>query len=588
MEDTQEQTAEQARKKAAVAVFIASLATGAKTGGLYKAGHGTILQIAERLIGLLKKTLGQETTLTLDIKAKTAVLDGSELEPSAEITAFCSALHTLGIGQLLLTDRLTSEGMVDFFKVLTAKPDEKTSLADLQKGAQALRIDGLQMIFILNFVVTGEEEVKEQKPGRLSEEQILSYLQAKTLPDFLSLLLHQNEDLLGKEAEAVTDLLEGVLYREIAGEDFETRFDWGAYDPRIKARWTSFRRPAERRDRGSLVTWASVHDKEELAQLHSHPSLERAEAVGTSLEHVLLIMSRPGEDRQLKYALYAYVRLLTELGRDGRVERLLEEHERWERMAEDPKTAELFGALLKPLQEGIPTPAFAQRFADAFAKLAADAERVEKCVRFISFFGSAVVPLLLEELRAMQDKDQRALFSRFLASVGKSVGRDPFIGALRDDDWLLVVAVVWILAEMGAQENNRYFIPLLKHGHRRVREAAMKALVRSATPAAIAALAGYVATREDAEEASKAVIALSLMSASGVDVQLIGAFPKARLYHTQVGIATALGRFPGPEAERFLKATAKRSLIELITGRNKDLRLAARHSLERLKPEGKG
>ncbi|MEK7742776.1 MAG: hypothetical protein AAB578_00165, partial [Elusimicrobiota bacterium] len=127
-------------------------------------------------------------------------------------------------------------GFLELFRVLLLKPDEKNTLTDLQKAVQGTRIDGLQMMFILSFVVTGEEEHK-QMPGQLSEDQIAAFAAARDLPDFLALLQHQNEKLSGKEAEKVADLLDSLRYRDLTLEKFAEEFPWASYDPRLQARF---------------------------------------------------------------------------------------------------------------------------------------------------------------------------------------------------------------------------------------------------------------------------------------------------------------------------------------------------------------
>ncbi|MBI4425234.1 MAG: hypothetical protein HY554_16005, partial [Elusimicrobia bacterium] len=224
-------------KQVAIEQLVTGIVTGSKTVCLYRTGHPIIMQICERCVNLLKNALGQETTLTLDIKAKRLLVNDVELPETNDVNAFASTLHTLGVGQLLFTNRLAKEGVNDFFKMLVAKADEKTSLTDIQKAVQQVRIDGMQLTFVLSFVVTGEQAPTDQAPGHLTEEQVLAFLAARTLPDFLFLLLKQNEPLSGKAAENVTALLDSALNRELSVERFADGMPWASYDPRIKARF---------------------------------------------------------------------------------------------------------------------------------------------------------------------------------------------------------------------------------------------------------------------------------------------------------------------------------------------------------------
>ena len=98
---------------------------------------------------------------------------------------FGSTLHTLGIGQILFTNRVAKEGIYEFLKILTIKPDEQNSLTSIQQAIQKTRIDGMQLSFVLSFVATGETEESSQSPGQLTEEQITAFINAETMPDFL-------------------------------------------------------------------------------------------------------------------------------------------------------------------------------------------------------------------------------------------------------------------------------------------------------------------------------------------------------------------------------------------------------------------
>lgn len=591
------------QKHAAVEVLIGSLATSAKTTSLYKAGHPIILQLAERVTQVLLKTLGQETTLVLDIKAKTITVDEVELTDSPDMTAFAVALHTLGIGQLLFTNRVTKEGMVEFLKVLVAKPDEKTTLTDLQKSVQETRIDGLQMTFILNFVVTGEQEEKNEMPGQLSEEQVQSFTLAKTLPDFLTLLFKQNEKLQGKEAEEVTELLDSCRNRETTLEEFEAAMPWSCYDPRIRTRLEEFaacvRRPPRwkgrprtaakgrpRWDHAALVSWAAVLRKPDRESLGDHQTHEKNAAMLWSLAKAQAMLENPEGERQPKYVVEVYGRLLMELGRDGQISALMKEQERWTHMLADPRLAAVQPLLRKLIQEKIASPAVAERIVAHLAELEKDSPAFAKVAEFLAFLGEGVIPLLLGEMQKVQDKSHRAKLCALLAALGRRFGTKALVAALGDEDWFIVANLATVLADVGGPENLDALVPLLKHSHHKVRETVARTLAKTGGEIAVKGLIEYI-TVGAPEETTKIVIAISLLTHPGLDVLLIGAFAATPHDEMKVAIATALGRLPTNASLIFLKATARRTWYEIITGLNKELKTAARESLETLKKEGR-
>ena len=506
-EHTAEQQASR-QKLASVEVLIGSLATSAKTTSLYKAGHPIILQLAERVTQVLLKTLGQETTLVLDVKAKIITVDEVELTDSPDVTAFAVALHTLGIGQLLLTNRLTKEGMVEFLKILVAKPDEKTTLSDIQKSVQEVRIDGLQMTFILNFVVTGEQEEKHEMPGQLSEAQVEAFARAKTLPDFLGLLFQQNEGLQGKEAEEVTELLDSCRNRELPLEEFEAAMPWSCYDPRIRARFEEFsalvRRPprwqgrprtaAKGRpgwDRPTVVSWAGVMLKADRDSLGVHQTHEKNAAMLWSLAKAQAMLAAPEDDRKPKYVIEAYGRLLMELGRDGQNESLMKEHERWTLMARDARLTAFLPLLRKLIEEKIASPAVAERIVAHLAALEKDSDAFAKVAEFLVFLGEGVMPMLLGEMQKVQDKSHRAKLCALLAALGRRFGTKALRAALGHEDWFIIVNVIGVLADIGGEENLDALVPLIGHSHHKVREAAAKILGKTGGPKAIVGLIVY-------------------------------------------------------------------------------------------------
>ncbi len=565
------------QKKTAVSAFLNSLVTSAKTAGLYKDGHPSIAAIAQRMTQLLQKTLGQESNLTLEVKAKTVLVEEAPLGETAEVVAFASALHTLGIGQVVFSNRITPEGMREFFRILIAKPDEKNTLTDLQKAVQNVHIDGLQMVFILSFVVTGETEEKKQIPGQLSEEQILAFISAATLPDFLSLLLKQNEDLSGKDAERIGDLLDSLLYRELPVEDFVASMPWSFYDPRIRQRFEEFL------SRMDLISWASILDKSDAAALKNHHHHEKKDSVAHAFEWLSPVLDSPAVPSQKKYAIFAYVRLLSELARDGDIPSLLKEYGRWQAMeSSDPPNA----ALLKNgIQEKLLGPALASHIADYLGR----GSDSSSFLPFALYMGEDMLPLLLEQLRNTQDQSARQRLCSLLAALGKAYGEAHLAQALKDPDWFLVTNVVGILGEMGSMKNLGPIAALLKHEHRKVREAATRFLAKAGGTTAIDALGEFVARpgHAEADEIDRAVIALSLINDPQVGERLVAAFRRTTNPQCKLALVRALGRFPSQESVRLLKEVARRSWYEILSGANKDLRLAARKSLEAIGKERK-
>ncbi|MBI4676409.1 MAG: HEAT repeat domain-containing protein [Elusimicrobia bacterium] len=603
MPETVDSAAELNRKKTAVQGFLTALMTSAKTSVLYNPGHTMVLQIADRMLAMLQKTLGGEQTLTLEVKSKTVRVEEIPLPEGGEVTAFATALHTLGVGGVLFTNRITQGGMCDLFRVLTSKVDEKNTLSDLQKALQSTRIEGLQFSFILTFVSTGETEEKDQKPGELTEDQLAAFLKARTLPDFLTLLLHQSEDLRGKEAETVTGLIDRLLYKEVSLERFEEAMPWPLYDPRIKARFAEFRslmawKPKVRGRRASkeaipawskhvLASWVAACDDHDLERIHYHRVHEHKESMVWALDEVHRILDAPAAPSQPKYAVASYVRLLRELSRDGRVDILLNEFDRWRAMETDPCTAKLFADFKNQVQDKVVGPVFAEHFAAHLGTVPmSSAEVVRKVADFCLFLGEELMPLLLEDLRRLSDKDLRARFCTLLAVVGRSMGFEHLLKALADDDWFLVSNVIGIVTEIGRPEAAKQVAPVLMHSHAKAREAAMKFLTKFGGPDAADGMARFIAETPHREETAKAVIALSLLRAPGVDKRLLEAYPKAPDYETKVALVRALGRFPGPEVIRFLKETARRTWYEIFTGLNKELRLAAKVALETMRKGG--
>ena len=112
----------------------------------------------------------------------------------------------------------------------------------------------------------------------------------------------------------------------------------------------------------------------------------------------------------------------------------------------------------------------------------------DKLVEFCIYFGENFSSLLLEQLRLTQDKDQHQRLFALLVSVFKTVGDKPLVAALGDNDWVLVSRAVGILTELNAVEHTRAVARLLRHDHRKVREAAVKFLGKAGGVLAVKSL----------------------------------------------------------------------------------------------------
>ena len=99
--------------------------------------------------------------------------------------------------------------------------------------------------------------------------------------------------------------------------------------------------------------------------------------------------------------------------------------------------------------------------------------------------------------------------------------------------------------------------------------------------------AQLAATTQDPEEAGRVIIALSRLSHPQLDAKLIDIYPKVSDYKTKVSVVLALGRFPTDRSIKFLIPVARRTWYEIVTSLNKDLRKAAKGSLEQIRKEKK-
>jgi hypothetical protein len=579
------------RRKTAVGAFVSALLTGARTAMLYKPGHQSIMAVAERVRELLSRTLAGETTLTLGLKAKSVTLDDLELDETAETVGFASSLHTLGIGQVLFTDRLSAEGMRDFFGVLTAKPEDGKTLSDLQKEVQLVRIDGLQMVFILSFVVTGEDDKAEQDPGQFTDQQLQALIGARTLGDFTALWLAQTTPLRGKQAEAVAELLDGLLYREISLEKFAEALPWTIYDPRLQQRWEQLREPAQwgpkgaaphkRWSAGAASSWASTRTDYDFVALRSHETLEKPEAMRRCLEQAQALLDHAPTPSHRKYAALAYARLIGEFGRDGGFAVLLAERPRWPAACDNRADPDWI------LREQLKEELTVARVAEGWADLASRDESVrESLVAFAEYLGEPLMPLLVERLREAADKDARLRLCSALAAACRRLGDAAVVAAVGDPDWFLASHAVAILHELGDPNRAKEVAPVLKHSHRKAREAAMRFLAKVGGEAAVSALAAFSVAGAYPEEIDKAVIVLSLVPHPAVRAKLIDGYHRTTSYQSRVAIARALSRFPGPDTVNTLKEAARRTWYEILSGAKNELHEAAKHSLEALKKEG--
>jgi len=588
MSDILRDKAGQRKIRTAAEAFLGSLVKGAKTVSLYKEGHSMIMQVVSRVNLLLKAAIGEEPNLTLELKAKSVLFDDEPLTDSEEMVFFAQALHTLGIGQVLFTSLLSDEGLLEFMKMLVWKADEERSLTDLQKLAQTVRIDGMQLVSILSFVVTGEDDEQQQKPGELTEEQVLAFIAARNIPDFLYLLYKQNEPLLSKEAETVTVLLDQVIHRDIAVEDFEEKMPWDCYDPRIRQRWDAFRQDLSSRKkwfRDPLNSLLSVTARQEMEFLKDHNVHEAAEAFQFARTQVHHILENPVGEKQPQFALQSYSRLLSDMGRTGSLDTLLAECELWRRMAGDARWASYLAVLKKVVQEKIPTQAVAGSVVERLSEVGVEGEKFQGLRDFILTIGRGIMPHLMEQLRGARDREARQRLAALLTEVCRHFGVDELVKALDDEDYFLVMQVIGVLGDLALPETTKHVRPMLDHKHAKVRATAVRTLTKFGGEHAVNAVFRYVASCRDPEEAKPAVTAFSLMREPRVGAKLIEAYNANPNYAIRVGILTALGRHPSPETLAFLAELPTGGWWDRLLGRNKELRAAAKASLNQVAEE---
>lgn len=585
----------QRKRREALETFLAALVKGSRTIILYAHGHALIPQVVERVRQLLLNAVGEEPNLQVDVKAKQLLFEEEPLADLPELVQLAVGLHTLGIGNLVLTARVSAEGLEELMRLLTWKADEKRTLSDLQKAVQEVRIDGLQLISIMSFVVTGEQEESFQRPGQLSEEELQALERCPTLPDFLHVLLRRNELLTSREAEQLSALFDSTLAGDTAAEDFEAQMPWDLYDPRVRARWDAHRGAVAgepRWTRDLLVTSLSVVDRAERAALSDHHAHDASASAEHALSGVRALLDRPVGERQPKFAVQAYRRLLEDMARAGRLEALLREYRHWKDRASDARWAAYLAALRPEFERFGPTPAVAEALVRRLAEAGGDAGALDELRDFAASLGSELMPRLVDEMRRATDKEAQKRLGALLAQLCRRFGTDAVAAALQDEDYFVVVQALAILDEVGGPGLVARAAPLVSHGHPKVRTAAVRLLGKSGGEAAAKALAGLVASGEHPDEARLAAQTLSLIVDAGADRLLMDAYRANDTYDTRVAVATALSRCPTREVEAFLVAITSQSFLEWLkglfgrfTGAPKDLREAALHALADVRKE---
>jgi len=578
------------QKKGAIETFIGSLMPSAKMTSLYKPGHPAITPIAERTNNLLSKALGPDTTLVVDIKGKNLFVDEIPLTETKEITLFTGTLHTLGVGQVLFTNRLTPEGMYEFLKALLLKAGENKNLTAIQKELQLLKIPGLQLSFVVSVVDAGAARTEDQKPGQLSEEQVLAFTRAETVQDFLLLLFRQNEPLTGKAAEAVTAALDNALNREISLEQFQAAMLWDQYDPRILACWYRFmqkqqwaakdrkNRAVQKWSGNEVISQTGLFQKADLETLKARTTQEKSAAIRCALETVHLVLQKPFIPMQARLALMSYARLLAELGKDGDIRTLVSELKKWQ----EPKPYS--EVIMKVLEEKTASPVLVANLVVHLSALQEKTAGFAEIEDFTAALGARNLPLFLDELRKLEDVHARRKLCLLLTSVCRRLKAiEPLVPALSDQDWFLVRNVVMILGDVNFPGTAKLIAPAAYHDHPKVREAAIRSLGKIGDEVAVDALGSFIIKWEKPDEAFTAITALSLLPAQGIEEKLIRAYGQKDHYETRVAIVTALARVPTPVCLKFLGGLAKKSFLEMITGANKELRNAARESFNTVK-----
>ncbi|MFH2203972.1 MAG: HEAT repeat domain-containing protein [Elusimicrobiota bacterium] len=574
-------------KLKAVNAFLESFVKGAKTIALYKEGHEMIGQIVSRVNNLLRTALGREPNLTIRVKSKNIYFEEATIEETEEMISFAATMHVLGIGQVMFSGKLQDEGMMKFMRILTERPDVKRSLIDMQKEIQQTRIDGLQLVSIMSFVET-DDSVEQMTPGHLTEEEVQDVVAAATLPDFLFLLFHQNEPLTGKQADKLTVLFDEVMDRSISLDDFAGRMPWDLYDPRVRQRWDQLLQDIAGRTkwtRAALCSDLSVMTAADKAFKENEKPLEAAAAFGYALAYVHTVLAKPAGDKQPKYALFAYTRLLGSMALRGELQGLLKEVEIWRSMAADAKWAAYLAALRKEVQAQIPQAALAKNLVAALKEVEPESPGFQTLNDFVLTIGHGIVPLLLADLKEVGDKAHRQKVCALLAAVCRRLGPDDLFAALGDEDYFQVVLVVGILNEINMPGSAEKVAPLLQHSHAKVRQAVFQALRRFGGDASVSGMANFIVTHNDENEVKLAVTSLSLINHPKVGQKLVEAYMANENTAVRVALVTALGRFGTTDTLNFLQSLDHWGWLDWATGKNKELRIAVRASILQVKKE---
>ena len=585
------------RRREAIEGFLGALVKGSRTVTLYKEGHSIVGQVTGRVNQLLKNAIGEEPNLPLELKSKRILFEEEELTESPETVLFATALHSLGVGQVVFTPRLSDEGLLGFMRLLVWKPTADKSLSDMQKELSTRRIDGLQIISILSFVVTGEQEEDSRNPGELTEEQIAAITSAGTAPDFLYLLLKQAEAVNNKAAEEIVQILDQALNRDIPIEQFEAAMPWDSYDERLRARWDALRADFERADRNTrpaLVGRLTLIDEASLSARKDHAAHDALSSFSHARDALRTVLRNPVGEQQPRFALFAYARLLEDLGRIGDLKALLEEFGMWRELAADPRWRPQLEELKRQVQAKVPSFALAANLARAATEREPGDESLQTLHDFVLTVGATTMPPLLEEFRKTTGKEERARLTKFLAGLYARFGSDSLLERLKDPDYFFVIGVIGILVELGVEDLAERIGFLLDHEHEKVRAAVIQTFRRVGGPVAARALADFIASGKHDEQAQIAVTTLSLLPGEGVDDLLVEAYGKNDDYEVRIAIVTALGRHPGPDTADFLRtvsqATLKERILDFfaqIRGAKESLRVVALKSLKQIDGEKK-
>ena len=580
------------KQRAAVESFLGALVKGSKTVTLYKEGHAIIGQVSSRVNQLLKNAIGEEQNLMFELKAKTVLLDEMALEETDETIRFATSLHALGIGQVILTTRLEDIEMYEFMRLLVWKPTEEMTLTDMQKELQTKKVDGLQLISILSFVVTGEQEEDTRNPGELNEEQLTAILAAQTIPDFLHIILKQAEVVNNRTAEEIVFSIDQVLHRDTSIEAFQDEMNWDVYDGRIRVRWYELRgdiQGLKKWTQATLVSALTTFTNEEFESLKNHHTHDANASFSYALQYVHFVLDNPVGEQQPRFALYAYARLLEDLGRIGDLRSLLKEFDLWRKMAQDPKWGAYLATLRDEVQKKVPSPALAGSVAKKAGEFDPDGDEIKSLHDFVLTVGKDLVPGLLEEFRNTTQKEERQRLTKFLADLYKRFGGKPLINALKDSDYFFVIGIVGILAELGLADLAKHIGHLLNHKHEKVRATVIGQFRRTGGATAARALTDFISNGKHNEQAQIAATTLSLIPIEGVDDLLFEAYNANEDYDIRLAIVTALGRHPGPDTADFLRTVAHQTLkerffdfIAKIRGAKMSLRVAARKSLKQI------